>query len=256
MQSDSELLRDEPVPNSGDESRPPASLIAHEDSFSRFKDYLDEKLSSLKEEITEGTNQSTSTAVKKLKESEASFKFEGNKRQFKFNCSLSEQVTLAKEALKRKRSSKVDEALSELDKLIRKRNKLIRLADKSPAGWGLVDEYLSDELASGSEDEKRIKKAEQAALKKKSLKQKRPVKSFTRSQSQGFSGASSSNTSNAAFNPFSSRFTFQPTPRAKPTDICFACGLTGHWRANCRRRSLQTSQSSTKSQSSPAGGNQ
>ena len=44
---------------------------------------------------------------------------------------------------------------------------LIRLADTSAAGWDLVNEYLSDELASGSEDEKRIRRAEQRALRKR-----------------------------------------------------------------------------------------
>jgi hypothetical protein len=35
-------------------------------------------------------------------------------------------------------------------------NKLIRIADKSEGGWTTVDEYLSDEVASDSEDQKRI----------------------------------------------------------------------------------------------------
>ena len=51
--------------------------------------------------------------------------------------------------------------------LIRKRQKLIRIADKSADGWKVVDEYVSDELASGSEDEKRLKKAKEAASRKR-----------------------------------------------------------------------------------------
>ncbi len=52
-------------------------------------------------------------------------------------------------------------------KLIRKRQKLIRIADKSANGWKVVDEYVSDELVSGSEDEKRLKKAKEAAIRKR-----------------------------------------------------------------------------------------
>ena len=51
--------------------------------------------------------------------------------------------------------------------LIRKRQKLIRIADKSADGWRVVDEYVSDELASGSEYEKRLKRAKDAANRKR-----------------------------------------------------------------------------------------
>ena len=50
--------------------------------------------------------------------------------------------------------------LGEGKRLIRKRQKLIRIAlDKSADGWRVVDEYVSDELASGFENEKRLKRA-------------------------------------------------------------------------------------------------
>ena len=43
-------------------------------------------------------------------------------------------------------------------------NKLIWIADKSEAGWATVDKYLSDEVASGSDDVKKIRTAEQRAF--------------------------------------------------------------------------------------------
>ena len=41
------------------------------------------------------------------------------------------------------------------------------MADKSQAGWDIVEEHLTDNLASDSDDEKRIRQAEARALKKK-----------------------------------------------------------------------------------------
>lgn len=41
--------------------------------------------------------------------------------------------------------------------IIKKRQKLIKIADKNKDGWLLVKEYENDDLASGSEREKKIR---------------------------------------------------------------------------------------------------
>jgi len=41
--------------------------------------------------------------------------------------------------------------------IIEKRQKLIKIADKNRDGWLVVKEYESDDLASGSEGEKKIR---------------------------------------------------------------------------------------------------
>ena len=51
--------------------------------------------------------------------------------------------------------------------------KLIRIAERD--GWDTVREYMSDDVASGSEDEKSLTKAiKTAAAKKEKLKKRKP----------------------------------------------------------------------------------
>ena len=89
----------------------------------------------------------------------------------------------------------MSELIKEGKELIRKRQKLIRIADKSVDGWKVVDEYVSDDLASGSEDDKRLRRARETvgrkrrqALQRRSDNSKRFRSTLSSSDQQLFRG--------------------------------------------------------------------
>ncbi|CAH3129025.1 unnamed protein product, partial [Porites lobata] len=88
-------------------------------------DYFDKKPAALKRDIQDELCSNTDSVAKKLKEeSKITFRCEVNKKQFQLNSDL---------AAKRKLDL-VKTHLEELDSDIEKRNKRIRLTEKSAAG--------------------------------------------------------------------------------------------------------------------------
>ena len=85
-------------------------------------------------------------------------KFAGNKNQFIFNSELCGTLDEVSVLLAAKQTEKAEEKVAELSKNLKRRQK---------AGWLAVKEYLTEELARDPEDERRIRKAQERALKKK-----------------------------------------------------------------------------------------
>ena len=130
-----------------------------------------EELSSLRQEVR-GQSVNVASEVKKLKtEKDIKWKSEGNKIQFTFNAELSDKLKQASWALANNKPEYVRELVEEGIESIKKRNKLIRIADTSDCGWETVRQYECNPVASDSEDESRIAKAESKALYKKKNKQ-------------------------------------------------------------------------------------
>ena len=80
-------------------------------------------------------------------------------------------VRTAEACLREEDIEAATEELQQTSQRIEKRIKLIKLADRSEHGWKTVSEYLSDDLASDSDDDKKIKRAEAEAGKKKRKQQ-------------------------------------------------------------------------------------
>jgi hypothetical protein len=180
--------------------------------------------------------------AKKVKKSENTLKFKGNQVQFELNVDNQDNLNSALKYIKCNRSGKAITLIEESLAVLKKRNKLIRIADKSEGGWRTIDDYLSDEVATDSEDERRIRAAENRAVKmtkthkKDTGKQnrKRPAEeagSFTQVAHDGGNAVNYN-----ATQPFRETGAGASALRnSKANDQCYKCGGYGHWDRECRK---------------------
>jgi hypothetical protein len=169
--------------------------------------------------------------IKKLKYADIpSFKTKSNEDQFKSTNAVMMCLDDATDFLSKKDLDKTKEAIDKGRVLLTERQKLIKLADKSPFGWKTVLEYKQHDLAADEEDEKKIYRAEARAA--------REVKKFSSTQfkRQGnYLCTADTPNSNLQLNasiPFKNARPLYKMPY-RASGVCFSCGKPGHWRATC-----------------------
>ena len=110
-----------------------------------FKDYLEKKLEVKTKQIEQKS---------KIDKEVVQLKYKGNQKQYELNAEL-DSITESLETESERGEPNlplIKKYSQEARELIRKRQKLIKIADKSKDGWEVVAEYESDELASDSEE--------------------------------------------------------------------------------------------------------
>ena len=75
------------------------------------------------------------------------FKFKGNEQQYEFNQDLLDSLDDLQELVNVGSVNRSTEIIEKLVASLQKRQKLLRMADRSLGGWDTVKEYLSDDLA-------------------------------------------------------------------------------------------------------------
>ena len=169
--------------------------------------------------------------IKRIKEA-PEFKHKYNKVQYDLNHNIIESLEDISDLLSKNKADAAEKKLEEAIVKLKKRNKLIKLADKSQAGWYFAEEYETDNLA--SEDEKKIKRAKRSAMAKRKIRPSTStVTRLPSTQSSPYHLFRPQRSSTEAFIHQSSTIGVTHG-KDKQGDRCFGCGKFGHWRRECR----------------------
>ena len=216
--------------------------------LNRLDTLMSSKLGNFQQQIKDNQRDLSDVQVAKIEEmTKDSYKFRkrGNEEQYKVNTKAIRKMKEANVILDAgsgsSSSSNIGDArakISEGIEIMQNRQKLIKLADSSDAGWSTVDEYVRNCLAENSDDEKRIMRAEARAQKK--IKSK--VKSKKPQWSRRFPSHSTGSSSAIAVSSRGSTATPDIGYQRKP-GACFACGKFGHWRNECRELTTEAGDS-------------
>lgn len=127
--------------------------------FAMFKTYLEERIDEKGKQIE---------LKGKTEKEVVQLNYKGNQKQYELNAKIDSILEEIEKSNSRDgQNSRISTLVKEAKSLIKRRQKLIKIADRNKDGWKIVEEYESDDLASDSEDEKRLKRAKEAVSKKR-----------------------------------------------------------------------------------------
>ena len=133
---------------------------------------VDKKIAELKREVSTAQEKTFLDITKKMSSSSYQFKKKSHEHQYHFNSGLESTLDSVKAELGRKNLTAAEDKstlraaqglLDEGLKSLMTRQKYIKIADQSEFGWATVRHYQDDPLASDSEDEKNLGRAEKEA---------------------------------------------------------------------------------------------
>jgi hypothetical protein len=201
--------------------------------MSQLSALLDNKLDQFKREFTEESSSQLHTAVKRARLAPVSFKKKGCEVQYLHNDDIKDKLEEAVSNIDVGKIEKAKVILEEGIELINKRQKVIKIADNH--GWDTVEQYVMDDLASDSDDDKRLSKAvRDAEYKRRERDRKRRKSRADRGRSNFRATTSIGSTFNTpVFKPAS-----QGVIRSYPNhQACWSCGQVGHLQYQCPKKS-------------------
>ena len=128
--------------------------------------YFDKRFEGIEKKLQQPSNKNA-----KMEDIFNKFKHKGNRVQLEFNNQILQIAQNLSPALNNDDPSKTNNLCENLTEKLKRRDKLIRMADRSLIGWDTVAEYEADLITSDSNDGKKIRQAGNRAL----TKQKRNV---------------------------------------------------------------------------------
>ena len=168
---------------------------------------------------------------RKRKYDQTNFVGKGNQAQYTSNINIMEKID---EAIDRLESEDIDNAKKKLEEgkiLIHNRNKLIKIADRED--WLTATEFNGDNLLSGSEEERQLKRAiKSASVKRERAKMHRSgfERNYTRTRENY----------HRSYNGMKRGEEREFTTNREV--VCYSCNRTGHYSSACpfTRKSLRS----------------
>ena len=123
--------------------------------FELMVNFFDKRFEGIEKNLQQPSNQNAKI------ENTSKIRHKGNRIQFGFNQQILQIVESLSSALNNDDTSESNNLCDDLTAKLKRRNKLIKMADRSVLCWDTVAEYKADPIASDSDDGKNVRQAQE-----------------------------------------------------------------------------------------------